>query len=115
MGGDLLDELAAFCSAATDPRQQPDPVVLRAIVGALEALRDEALSVGVAEDFPRTMTGDFTECFRRLDAHPVTTRSGRAPTAARLSIRWPTSAGRSSGTSPRAATPGPTHLQVPLM
>jgi hypothetical protein len=70
MGQDLLDELADFCSTEPDLRRQPDPVVLRGLVASLRAVRDEARSLGVPDDFLHTMIEGFVEGFRRLDGLP---------------------------------------------
>ena len=66
----VASELARFRSTSGNPRLQPDPAVLSEIVKRLKAFWDRCEEFGITDDFARTMTRHFIECWRELDALP---------------------------------------------
>jgi hypothetical protein len=85
---DLKGRLADFQPSSDSPRHQPDPYVLKGLDRMVETFMNEAAYLRFPEDFIETMTDNFVEAFRRLDAFgrddPFWDGTNRRPTQYKL-------------------------------
>jgi hypothetical protein len=81
-------ELMGFTSTETDPRLQPDPVVLAWIADDLRVFWRRFATWGISDHVARTITTRFIECLRGLDAlpreDPFWNGTNRRPTRGRM-------------------------------